>query len=82
MVSRIDRFRAFFRDKIGYNLVFILVAALLLVGVGAFQYFYTRKLLENEEERVSRMLLQANTTVILTTLKDVDDIAAATTHAG
>ena len=72
MVSRIDRFRAFFRDKIGYNLVFILVAALLLVGVGAFQYFYTRKLLENEEERVSRMLLQANTTVILTTLKDVE----------
>ena len=72
MDSRIERFRAFFREKNGYNLIFILTAALLLVGVGAFQYFYTRKLLQDEEERISRMLLRANSTVILNTLKDVE----------
>ena len=72
MGSCIERFRAFFREKNGYNLVFILTAALLLVGVGAFQYFYTRLLLEDEEERISRMLLRANSTVIMNTLKDVE----------
>jgi len=72
MDSRIERFRAFFREKNGYNLIFILTAALLLVGVGAFQYFYTRKLLQDEEERISRMELTTHINLVVNTLKDVE----------
>ena len=72
MGTKRDKFRERFRERGRYHLILLLSATLLMVGVGAFQYFYTRKLLENEEERISRMMLTTNTNLVMNMLEDVE----------
>lgn len=55
-----------------YHLALSVGAALMLVGVGIAQYFYTRNLLAEEEERISRMELTTHTDLVVNTLKDVE----------
>ena len=71
-MTLIDHIRNFFRERKGSRLVLILLFALLLVLVGVMQYFYTLKLLKNEEERISRMELTVHSDLVLNTLKDVE----------
>ncbi len=72
MASFIDRIRTFFKERKGSRLVLILLFALLLVLVGVMQYFYTKKLLEDGEERMSWMELTSHTDLVLNTLKNVE----------
>ena len=72
MMPLIDHIRNFFLERKGSRLILILLFALLLVLVGIVQYFYTRNLLDNEEERISRMELTTHTDLVLNTLKDVE----------
>ena len=72
MGAKRDRFREQFRERGRYHLILLLSATLLMVGAGAFQYFYTRNLLEQEEERISRMILTTNSDLVVNMLKDVE----------
>ena len=72
MDAKRDRFREQFHERGRYHLILLLSATLLMVGVGAFQYFYTRNLLAKEEERISRMLLTTNTELVVNMLEDVE----------
>ena len=72
MIPLFDHIRNFFLERRGSRLILILLFALLLVLVGVVQYFYTRKLLDNEEERISRMELTAHTDLVVSTLMDVE----------
>ena len=72
MGAKRDRFREQFRERGRYHLILLLSATLLMVGAGAFQFFYTRNLLEQEEERISRMILTTNSDLVVNMLKDVE----------
>ena len=72
MIPLIDHIRKFFHERKGSRLILILLFALLLVLVGAAQYFYTRILLEDGEERMTRMELTSHTDLVLNTLKNVE----------
>ena len=72
MIPLIDHIRKFFQERKGSRLILILLFALLLVLVGAAQYFYTRILLEDGEERMTRMELTSHTDLVLNTLKNVE----------
>ena len=72
MIPLIDHIRKFFQERKGSSLILILLFALLLVLVGAAQYFYTRILLEDGEERMTRMELTSHTDLVLNTLKNVE----------
>ena len=61
MIPLIDHIRKFFQERKGSRLILILLFALLLVLVGVAQYFYTRILLEDGEERMTRMELTSHT---------------------
>ena len=72
MIPLIDHIRKFFQERKGSRLILILLFALLLVLVGVAQYFYTRILLEDGEERMTRMELTSHTDLVLNTLKNVE----------
>lgn len=72
MIPLIDHIRKFFHERKGSRLVLILLFALLLVLVGAAQYFYTKNLLEDGEARMSWMELTSHTDLVLNTLKNVE----------
>lgn len=72
MIPLIDHIRKFFQERKGSSLILILLFALLLVLVGVAQYFYTRILLEDGEERMTRMELTSHTDLVLNTLKNVE----------
>ena len=72
MIPLIDHIRKFFQERKGSRLVLILLFALLLVLVGAAQYFYTKNLLEDGEARMSWMELTSHTDLVLNTLKNVE----------
>ena len=72
MNAKRDNFRKLYRETGRYHLILLLSATLLMVGVGAFQYFYTRNLLQKEEERISRMMLTTNTELVMNMLQDVE----------
>ena len=72
MIPLIDHIRKFFQERKGSRLILILLFALLLVLVGAAQYFYTRILLEDGEERMTRIELTSHTDLVLNTLKNVE----------
>ena len=72
MIPLIDHIRKFFQERKGSRLILILLFAFLLVLVGVAQYFYTRKLLEDGEERMSWMELTTHTDLVLNTLKNVE----------
>ena len=72
MIPLIDHIRIFFQERKGSRLILILLFALLLVLVGVAQYFYTRILLEDGEERMTRMELTSHTDLVLNTLKNVE----------
>ena len=69
MIPLIDHIRKFFQERKGSRLILILLFALLLVLVGAAQYFYTRILLEDGEERMTRIELTSHTDLVLNTLR-------------
>jgi len=63
---------AFFRtirDKVATNLGIIILAALLLVGAGVFEYCFTRKILQDELEERAEALLKAKASIIDHTLE-------------
>ncbi len=72
MIPLIDHIRKFFHERKGSRLVLILLFALLLVLVGAAQYFYTKNLLGDGEARMSWMELTSHTDLVLNTLKNVE----------
>ena len=72
MASFIDRIRTFFLQRKGSRLVLILLAALFLEVVAVVQYTYTRNMLIQEEERITRMELTMESDVILNTLKEAE----------
>lgn len=72
MASFIDRIRTFFMQRKGSRLVLILLAALFLEVVAVVQYTYTRNMLIQEEERITRMELTMESDVILNTLREAE----------
>ena len=72
MNEKLNSFRKLYHERGRYHLILMLAATLLMVGVGAFQYFYTRYLLEDEEERISRMILSTNSDLVVNMLQDVE----------
>jgi len=72
MALLIDSIRQFFQERKGGRLILILLAALLLELVTTVQYWYTRNMLRNEQERISRVELTMNEDVILHTLEEAE----------
>ena len=72
MASFIDKIRTFFMQRKGSRLVLILLAALFLEVVAVVQYTYTRNMLIQEEERITRMELTMESDVILNTLREAE----------
>ena len=72
MARFLDTFRNFFRERKGSRLVLILLAALLLEVIAIVQYYYTRNMLNREEERITRVELSMMTEVIRHTLEEAE----------
>ena len=72
MNEHLYSFRKLYHERGRYHLILMLAATLLMVGVGAFQYFYTRNLLDDEEERISRIILSTNSDLVVNMMKDVE----------
>ena len=72
MARFVDRIRTFFEQRKGSSLSLILLAALFLELVFIVQYYYTRSLLREEEERITRMELTMKSSIIINTLEEAE----------